>query len=66
MGVVKLDWRLTVTRAVRKSGRKLYIEMTFALVTVDGAARGAVALARDVTEQVLQQKAARANASGSE
>ncbi|HME83599.1 MAG TPA: hypothetical protein VKG91_03385 [Roseiarcus sp.] len=40
--------------------------MTFALVAVDGVAQGAVAIARDVTERVLQQKAARANASGSE
>jgi PAS domain S-box-containing protein len=52
-----------LTRALHKSGRKLYVEMTFALVAVDGVARGAVAVARDVTERVLQQKASQQNVS---
>ena len=56
-GVLKLQGRPTLTRALHKSGRKLYIEMTFALVAVDGVAQGAVAMARDVTERVLRQKA---------
>jgi PAS domain S-box-containing protein len=64
-GVLKLQGRPTLTRALHKSGRKLYIEMTFALVAVDGVAQGAVAIARDVTERVLQQKAAQADASAS-
>ena len=62
-GVLKLQGRPTLTRALHKSGRKLYIEMTFALVAVDGVARAAVAVARDVTERVLQQKAAQQNVS---
>jgi PAS domain S-box-containing protein len=62
-GVLKLQGRPTVTRALHKSGRKLYIEMTFALVAVDGVVQGAVAVARDVTERVSQQKAGQRNAS---
>ena len=58
-GVMKLQGRPTVTRATHQTGRKLYIEMTFALVTgqAAGAARGAVAIARDVTERIEQQRA---------
>ena len=62
-GLLKLQGRPTLTRALHKSGRKLYVEMTFALVAVDGVAQGAVAVARDVTERVSQQKAAQRNAS---
>ena len=65
-GVLKLQGRPTLTRALHKSGRKLYIEMTFALVAVDGVAQGAVAMARDVTERVLRQKAAQTDAPASE
>ena len=58
-GVMRLQGRATLTRARHKSGRKLYVEMTFALVgAAGGAARGAVAVARDVTERVGQQRAA--------
>ena len=64
-GVLKLQGRPTLTRALHKSGRKLYVEMTFALVAVDCAAQGAVAVARDVTERVLRQKAAQTDASAS-
>src|SRR4030095_2937975 len=57
-GVLKLSGRPTVTRATHQSGRKLYIEMTFALVKSEaGAVCGAVAVARDVTERVEQQRA---------
>src|SRR5258708_6457 len=31
-GVMKLEGRPTLTRATHKTGRKLYVEMTFALV----------------------------------
>ena len=64
-GVLKLQGRPTLTRALHKDGRKLYIEMTFALVAVDGVAEGAVAVARDVTERVTQQRAAQTNAPAS-
>jgi PAS domain S-box-containing protein len=57
-GVMKLEGRPTVTRAVHQSGRKIYVEMTFALVKDQGGAtRGAVALARDATERIEQQRA---------
>jgi len=58
-GVMKLQGRPTVTRATHQTGRKLYIEMTFALVKGEAgdAARGAVAVARDVTERIEQQRA---------
>jgi PAS domain S-box-containing protein len=58
-GVVKLQGRPTVTRATHQTGRRLYVEMTFALVKghAGGAARGAVAVARDVTERIEQQRA---------
>jgi PAS domain S-box-containing protein len=59
-GVMKLEGRPTVTRATHQTGRKLYVEMTFALVKGQGgeAPRGAVAVARDVTERVEEQRAA--------
>jgi PAS domain S-box-containing protein len=58
-GVMKLQGRPTVTRATHQSGRRLYVEMTFALVKgqAGGGARGAVAVARDVTERTEQQQA---------
>jgi PAS domain S-box-containing protein len=56
-GVMRLQGRPTVTRATHQSGRKLYIEMTFALVKGEaGAVCGAVAVARGVTERVEQQR----------
>ena len=46
--VLKLAGRPTLTRATHKSGRKLYVEMTSALVVGnDGAAGGSVAVARE-------------------
>jgi PAS domain S-box-containing protein len=60
-GTMKLQGRPTLTRALHKSGRRLYIEMTFALVKdADGAVLGSVAVARDVTERVERERAARA------
>ena len=66
-GVMKLQGRPTLTRATHQTGRRLYVEMTFALVQgqAGGAARGAVAVARDVTERTEQQRAdARRDRSG--
>ena len=58
-GVMRLQGRPTVTRAKHQSGRKLYVEMSFALVKqTDGSVQGSVAVARDVTERVEQQRAA--------
>jgi PAS domain S-box-containing protein len=60
-GTMKLQGRPTLTRATHKSGRRLYIEMTFALVKgAEGEVEGSVAMARDVTERVERERAARA------
>lgn len=60
-GALRLNGRATLTRGVHKSGRKLYIEMSFALVRDDDArVLGSVAVARDVTGRVEDEKAARA------
>jgi PAS domain S-box-containing protein len=58
-GVLTLQGRPTLTRATHQTGRKLYVEMTFALVKgqAGGATRGAVAVARDATERIEQQRA---------
>jgi PAS domain S-box-containing protein len=57
---MKLAGRPTLTRALHKSGRKLYVEMTFAIVRGDaeGEVLGSVAMARDVTERVERERAA--------
>jgi PAS domain S-box-containing protein len=53
-GTTKLSGRPTLTRAQHKDRRKLYVEMTFAIVRagIAGNAIGSVAVARDVTERV--------------
>ena len=58
-GVMKLEGRPTLTRAKHQTGRKLYVEITFALVKeqAGGAVRGSVAVARDVTERIEHQRA---------
>ena len=57
-GVMKLEGRPTLTRALHKSGRRMYVEMTFAIVKGDteGELLGAVAMARDVTERVERER----------
>jgi PAS domain S-box-containing protein len=66
-GVMKLEGRPTLTRALHKSGRKLYVEMTFAIVRGDdGAALGSVAMARDVTERVERERSAARTARASQ
>jgi PAS domain S-box-containing protein len=58
-GSTKLQGRPTLTRALHKSGRRIYVEMTFAIVEGDteNEVLGAVAMARDVTERVEQERA---------
>lgn len=58
-GLMKLQGRPTLTRATHQSGHKLYVEMTFGLVSrqAGGATCGAVAVARDVSNRVGQQPA---------
>lgn len=59
-GKTRLEGRPTLTRAVHKDGRKLYVEMTFALVKdTAGTPLGSVAMARDVTARVEKERAAR-------
>ena len=57
---MKLQGRPTLTRALHKSGRKLYVEMTFAIVKgeAEGEVLGSVAMARDVTDRVERERAA--------
>lgn len=62
-GTLRLNGRATLTRGLHKSGRKLYVEMSFAIMRDSaGAVVGSVAVARDVTERVEREKAARAAA----
>ena len=59
-GSTRLHGRPTVTRAAHKLGQTLYVEMSFALVSDEaGKVIGSVAMARDVTERFLREKAAR-------
>jgi PAS domain S-box-containing protein len=60
-GALKLQGRPTLTRALHKSGRRLYVEMTFAIVRGDAGVLGSVAMARDVTDRVEKERAARAS-----
>ena len=59
-GALKLEGRPTLTRASHRSGRKLYVEMTFAIVKGGATDQvfGSVAVARDVTERVEKERAA--------
>jgi PAS domain S-box-containing protein len=59
-GATKLQGRPTLTRALHKSGRRLYVEMSFAVVKdeSDSDVIGSVAVARDVTERVERERAA--------
>lgn len=56
---LRLEGRPTLTRGLHKSGRRLYVEMTFALVAAEGTVLGSVAVARDVTERVERERAAK-------
>ncbi len=58
-GTTRLHGRPTLTRAQHKSGSKLYVEMSFALVVdAAGAVLGSVAMVRDVTERMEREKMA--------
>jgi PAS domain S-box-containing protein len=60
-GSTRLAGRPALTRAAHKEGNKLYVEMTFAVVKDDaGQVVGSVAVARDATERVEKERAARA------
>ena len=58
-GTTRLHGRPTLTRALHKSGSRLYVEMSFALVAdAAGATLGSVAMARDVTERMERERMA--------
>jgi PAS domain S-box-containing protein len=59
-GATKLQGLPTLTRAVHKSGRRVYLEMTFAIVMgdIESEVLGAVAMARDVTARVERERTA--------
>ena len=64
-GRTRLNGRPTVTRALHKSGATLYVEMSFAMVCApSGEVIGSVAVARDATERVQREKAARSAGAG--
>lgn len=64
-GRTRLNGRPTVTRALHKSGATLYVEMSFAMVcATSGEVIGSVAVARDATERVQREKAARSAGAG--
>jgi PAS domain S-box-containing protein len=48
------------TRAQRKDGTQIYVELGFAIVLVDGEAAGALATARDITERFEREREQRA------
>ncbi len=59
----KYRGQLLTTRSMRKDGTTMYLELSFSIVTGDdGAALGALAHARDVTERFERERAQRAQA----
>ena len=55
----KYDGRPMVTRALQRSGERLYVELAFSIVLDESArAIGAMAIARDVTQNYFAAKAA--------
>ncbi len=65
-GKTRLGGHPMRTRGLHKSGQKLYVEMSFALVADDtGAILGAVAIARDATERTERENATAGSADAS-
>lgn len=64
-GATRLHGRPTVTRGLHKSGSKLYVEMSFALVAdATTGVLGSVAVARDVTERISRERTVAKDGSG--
>jgi PAS domain S-box-containing protein len=56
-GVTKYSGRVLTTRSVHKDGRRLYVDLSFALLkNADGTIAGAIAIARDATERYMAEK----------
>ncbi len=59
-GITRLGGRPTLTRGLHKSGRRLYVEMSFAVVrATSGLVAGSVAVARDATERHEEERVRR-------
>jgi len=59
-GKTKYAGRVLTTRAERKNGGKLYVDLSFSLITNSaGTVSGVLAIARDCTERYLAATAAR-------
>ena len=59
-GATRLGGQATVTRALHKSGKRLYVDLSFSLVRGPaGAVIGAMAVGRDVTARFEEEKALR-------
>ncbi len=57
-GATRLGGHPTMTRGLHRDGRRLYVEMSFAIVRLpSGAIAGSVAVARDATARHEAQKA---------
>lgn len=62
-GTTRLDGRPTVTRSLHKTGQRLYVEMSFAVVRgASGIVEGSVAIARDATARYEAERANRKQA----
>jgi PAS domain S-box-containing protein len=60
-GRTKYSDRVLTTRSVHKSGRKLYVDLSFGLVKdANGVAVGAFAIGRDCTERYMADTALKA------
>jgi PAS domain S-box-containing protein len=63
-GIAKYVGRVLTTRAAHKSGSKLYVDLSFALIRDQaGSVIGSLAIARDCTNRYLSDKALRARVS---
>jgi len=59
-GTTRLAGRATITRAVHATGKRLYVEMSFAIVRgASGEVVGSVAIARDATARYEEERARR-------
>ena len=64
-GATRLGGRPTLTRGLHQSGRRLYVEMSFAVVRApSGIVAGSVAVARDATARYHEEKARRGQSEG--
>lgn len=53
----KYEGQSLATRSMRQDGTAIYVELSFAIVTgPDGAALGAIAIARDITERFTRER----------